>query len=193
MDLSRRDFLKLSGLTTGGMLLPRDIAAAGRSRKRFRLHKPIGETLTICPFCGVGCGLIVAADGSRKTVVNVEGDPDHPINQGSLCSKGMSLAQLNAVDGEINQRRLQKVLYRAPGSSRWEEKDWDWAFEEIAKRIKTTRDKYFLEQDGEGRTVNRLEAIASLGGAALDNEECSLIIKAMRALGLVYIEHQARI
>ena len=88
---------------------------------------------------------------------------------------------------------MQKVLYRAPGSSRWEEKDWDWAFEEIAKRIKATRDEYFLEQDGEGRTVNRLEAIASLGGAALDNEECSLIIKAMRALGLVYIEHQARI
>ena len=105
----------------------------------------------------------------------------------------MALAQLNTVDGEINPRRLQKVRYRAPGSSSWEEKDWDWAFTEIAKRIKNTRDQHLIEKDGEGRTVNRLEAIASLGGAALDNEECSLIVKAMRSLGLVYIEHQARI
>jgi len=88
---------------------------------------------------------------------------------------------------------LQKVKYRAPGSSKWEEKSWDWALHEIAKRIKTTRDKHFIAKDSEGRTVNRLEAIASLGGAALDNEECSLIVKAMRALGMVYIEHQARI
>jgi formate dehydrogenase major subunit len=191
MDLSRRDFLKLSGLTTGGMLLPRDIAAATKVRERFRLHKPVGETPSICCFCAVGCGLIVAAQDGK--VVNLEGDPDHPINRGSLCSKGMAMAQLNTVDGKINPRRLQKVKYRAPGSNRWEEKDWDWAFEEIAKRIKATRDKYFIEKDGEGRTVNRVEAIASLGGAALDNEECSLIVKAMRALGLVYIEHQARI
>jgi formate dehydrogenase major subunit len=191
MDLSRRDFLKLSGLTTGATLIPRDIAAAVKGKKRFRLRKPVGETPTICPFCGVGCGAIVAAEGNK--VVNIEGDPDHPVNQGSLCSKGMSLAQINTVDGEINPRRLQKVRYRAPGSSTWEEIDWHTAIEEIAKRIKATRDQYFIAQDSQGRTVNRLEAIASLGGAALDNEECSLIIKAMRALGLVYIEHQARI
>jgi formate dehydrogenase major subunit len=193
MDLSRRDFIKLSGLTTGGMLLPANAAAAAKRTKRLGLRKPIGETPTICPFCGVGCGLIVAADASGKRVVNVEGDPDHPINEGSLCSKGMSLAQLNTVDGEVNHRRLQKVKYRAPGDSRWQEKDWEWALEEITKRIKATRDQYFIATDGDGRTVNRLEAIASLGGAALDSEECSLIVKAMRALGLVYIEHQARI
>ena len=193
MDVSRRDFLKLSGLTTGGVLLPRDVAAATKDAVRLGIRKPVGETNTICPFCAVGCGLIVAADASGKRVVNVEGDPDHPINQGSLCSKGMAIAQINTVDGEVNSRRLQKVKYRAPGSSSWQEKDWDWALEEIAKRIKTARDKYFIEKDGEGRTVNRLEAIASLGGAALDNEECSLIVKAMRALGLVYVEHQARI
>jgi formate dehydrogenase major subunit len=155
------------------------------------LHKAIGETPTICPFCGVGCGLIVAAEGNR--VVNIEGDPDHPINQGSLCSKGMSVAQLHTVDGKINPRRLQTVKYRAKGSDRWEEKSWDWAFDEIAKRVKSARDAHFIAQDAEGRVVNRLEAIASLGGAALDNEECSLITKAMRALGLVYYEHQARI
>jgi formate dehydrogenase major subunit len=183
----------LSGATAGELLLggkPTGISLA-QGLQPFPLHKPVGETPTICCFCAVGCGAIVAAQDDR--VVNVEGDPDHPINQGSLCSKGLGLAQLNTVDGELNPRRLQKVKYRAPGSSAWEEKDWSWAIEQIARRIKDTRDEYLIETDGEGRTVNRLEAIASLGGAALDNEECSLIVKAMRALGLVYIEHQARI
>jgi formate dehydrogenase major subunit len=105
----------------------------------------------------------------------------------------MSLAQLNTVDGELNDRRLTKVLYRAPGGNAWEEKEWGWALDKIAENIKKTRDENLIEKDGEGRTVNRLEAIASLGGAALDSEECSLIVKAMRSLGLVYIEHQARI
>jgi formate dehydrogenase major subunit len=173
------------------MLLPRDITAATRKSRPLRLHKPIGETPTICCFCGVGCGAIVSADPNR--VYNIEGDPDHPINQGSLCSKGMSLAQLNTVDGATNRRRLQKVKYRAPGGTAWEEKDWDWALTEIAKRVKATRDQNFISTDSEGRLVNRLEAIAALGGAALDNEECSLLAKANRALGLVYIEHQARI
>jgi formate dehydrogenase major subunit len=190
MNISRRDFLKISGAAAGGLLLPSGVALASGAFS-YKLHKPIGETHTICPFCAVGCGAIVAAEGGR--VVNVEGDPDHPVNQGSLCSKGMALAQLNTVDGELNPNRLTKVKYRAPGSDEWEEKEWDWALAEIAKRIKTTRDENFITTDSEGRTANRLEAIASLGGAALDNEECSLIVKAMRALGLVYIEHQARI
>jgi formate dehydrogenase major subunit len=192
MELSRRDFIKLSGVSTGGLFLPAGITATALAQaKPFPLHKPIGETPTICPFCAVGCGAIVAAQDNR--VLNIEGDPDHPVNQGSLCSKGMALAQLNTVDGEVNDRRLQKVKYRAPGAAEWEEKSWDWTLDQIARRIKDTRDAHFMGTDGEGRTVNRLEAISSLGGAALDNEECSLIVKAMRALGLVYIEHQARI
>jgi formate dehydrogenase major subunit len=100
---------------------------------------------------------------------------------------------VNTVDGKVNSRRLQTVKYRAPGSSEWEEKSYEWAIDRIARKIKDTRDQYFIHKDSEGRTVNRLEAIASLGGAALDNEECSLIIKAMRSLGLLFIEHQARI
>ena len=192
MELSRRDFMKLSGVTVGGLFLPAGaVATALAQAKPFTLHKPVGETPTICPFCAVGCGAIVAAQNGR--VLNVEGDPDHPINQGSLCSKGMALAQLNTVDSKVNPRRLRTPLYRAPGSFQWEEKSWDWTLDQIARRIKDTRDANFIETDGEGRTVNRLEAIGSLGGAALDNEECSLIVKAMRALGLVYIEHQARI
>jgi formate dehydrogenase major subunit len=190
MKLSRREFLKLTGAVAGGLILPRGVSAASLAT-RFPLHQPVGETPTICCFCGVGCGAIVAAQHGR--VVNLEGDPDHPINQGSLCSKGMALAQLNTVDGKVNPNRLQKVKYRAPGSSTWEEKDWHWAIETIARRIKDTRDEYFIETDSEGRLVNRLEAIACLGGAALDNEECSLVVKAMRSLGLVNIEHQARI
>ena len=193
MELSRRDFMKLSGATIGGLVLsskPVGMALA-RDIVPFSLHKLVGETPTICCFCAVGCGAIVASQEGR--VVNLEGDPDHPINEGSLCTKGLAMAQLNTVDGDLNSRRLQKVKYRAPGSSEWEEKEWQWAIEQIARRLKDTRDEHFIETDSEGRTVNRLEAIASLGGAALDNEECSLIVKANRALGMVYIEHQARI
>jgi len=190
MKLSRREFLKLTGATTGALILPSGAAQVAAARS-FPLHKPIGETPTICCFCGVGCGAIVAAQGGR--VINIEGDPDHPVNQGSLCSKGMALAQINTVDGQVNPNRLQTVKHRAPGASTWEDMSWEEAIDRIAQRIKETRDRHFVELDGEGRRVNRLEAIASLGGAALDNEECSLIVKAMRALGLVYVEHQARI
>ena len=190
MAVSRRDFLKFSGLVAAGALVPLELKQAHK-KSGYRLHKPIGEVPTICPFCAVGCGAIVATSNGR--VVNIEGDPDHPINQGSLCSKAMALPQVNTLDGKVNPRRLQTVKYRAPGSAQWEEKSFDWAIDRIARKIKDTRDQYFIQKDGEGPTVNRLEAIASLGGAALDNEECSLIIKAMRSLGLVFIEHQARI
>jgi formate dehydrogenase major subunit len=190
MKVSRREFLGFSGAAAGGLVLPCGVPP-GALAADFPLRKPIGETPTICPFCAVGCGAIVATQGDR--VVNVEGDPEHPINQGSLCSKGMALAQLNTVDGEVNPNRLRTVRYRAPGSSAWEEKSWDWAIETMARRIKDTRDEYFIEVDGQGRIVNRLEAIGCLGGAALDNEECSLLAKAMRSLGILYLEHQARI
>ena len=188
MQISRREFLKASTILAGGLIMPKYLFTLPGE---IRLHKPIGETATICCFCGVGCGAIVASQDGR--VINLEGDPDHPINQGSLCPKGMALSQINTVDGDVNPRRLQKVRYRAPGDDKWVEKDWGWALTKIARRVKETRDRYFIEMDAEGRTVNRLEAIASLGGAALDSEECSLISKAMRSLGLVYLEHQARI
>lgn len=190
MTLSRRSFLKLSGLTGAASLITAELGLASR-QAGYQLRKPIGETPSICPYCAVGCGIIVASENGR--VVNVEGDPDHPINQGSLCSKAMALPQVNTIDGKVNPRRLQTVKYRAPGSAQWEEKSFDWALDRIARKIKETRDQFFIQTDKEGRTVNRLEAIASLGGAALDNEECSLIAKAMRSLGLVFIEHQARI
>jgi formate dehydrogenase major subunit len=142
-------------------------------------------TTTVCPFCGVGCGQVVST--KNGTVVNIEGDPTHPVSEGTLCSKGAAAAQV-----VNNPRRLQKVLYRAPGGRAWEEKTWDWAFERIATRVKETRDKTF-KTSIDGRVVNRTEAMACLGGSALDNEEAYLLVKLMRALGLVYVEHQARL
>lgn len=129
--------------------------------------------------------LVGVKDGK---VVNIEGDPEHPINQGALCSKGSTLSQL------VNSpRRITKPAYRAPGAKEWQEVEWDWTIDQIAQRIKKTRDAHWIETDDQGRVVRRTEAIASVGSAALDNEECSLLIKALRSMGLVYLEHQARI
>jgi formate dehydrogenase major subunit len=210
MKLSRKDILKIKGRKTikpitSGVDKATPLAAPStklRNAQRFT---------TICPYCAVGCGQILSVVNGK--VINVEGDPEHPINQGSLCSKGNALLQV-----ANNERRLTKVLYRAPKSNQWQEKSWDWALEQIARRIKDTRDKNWVEKDnnslapfpltkgkshersrqgscgkGDGFTVNRAETIACLGGAALDNEECYLYSKLARALGIVYLEHQARI
>ncbi len=189
MELSRREFLKASGVGVSGIVLFKalnpDVAVA-KAAKVLPLKKKIGEKSTICPYDASGCGFLVAAAGGK--VVNIEGDPDHPINRGAACAKGASMRQLSA----DNPWRLSKVLYRAPGGTDWQEKPWDWAISEIAQRIKVTRDASFIEKD-KGRVVNRTEAIANLGGSALDNEECYLLAKLTRALGLVYIEHHARI
>lgn len=190
MELSRRAFLKASGAGVGGVFLLGALTsktALAATHKVLPLKKKIGEKTSICPYCGCGCGFVVAAQDGK--VVNVEGDPDHPVNLGGACAKGAALRQV----GADNPWRLSKVLYRAPNAAKFEEKSWDWALTEIAKRIKKTRDASFTEKDSKGNVVNRTEAIANLGGAALDNEECYLLSKMMRGLGLVYIEHQARI
>ena len=191
MKIGRRSFLKGTGAGVGSALLsmPGDVAAA--PPKSIPLKKKIGETVSVCPYCGVGCGVLVGTDGGKVT--SIEGYADHPINRGALCSKAQSLVQLRTVDGEDNRRRLTRVLYRAPNGTAWEEKSWDWALTEIAKRIKRTRDANWIEKDEGGVTVNRTEALAQLGGAAHDNEECYLLSKMGRALGIVYLEHQARI
>ena len=180
---SRRLFLK--GLTTS----PVAIAAAAQTGcgPAVAPIKTRGatDTTTVCPFCGVGCGQVVSTRNGQ--VINIEGDPGHPISEGTLCSKGASAIQV-----VNNPRRLQKVLYRAPRGTAWEEKSWDWALERIAARVKETRDKTF-QTSTDGRVVNRTEAIACLGGSALDNEEAYILVKLMRAIGLVYIEHQARL
>jgi formate dehydrogenase major subunit len=190
MKIGRREFLKTSGLGVGGIFLINALnpdVALGRPIKLLPLKKKIGEKSTICPYDASGCGFLVATENGK--VVNIEGDPDHPINLGAACAKGASLRQLAA----DNPRRLSRVLYRAPGGTEWQEKSWDWTIDKIAGRIKETRDAHWRDNDDGGYRVNRTEAIASLGGAALDNEECYLLVKMLRSLGLVYIEHQARI
>jgi formate dehydrogenase major subunit len=193
MELSRRDFLKASGVGIGGVFLfnafnPDSVLA--KPVAALPLKKRVGEKATICPYDASGCGFLVATENvnGRAVVVNIEGDPDHPINRGAACAKGASMRQLSA----DNPWRLSKVLYRAPGAANWEEKDWDWAIEQVARRLKETRDASFIETVG-GELVNRTEAIANLGGSALDNEECYLLAKLTRALGVVYLEHHARI
>jgi len=180
---TRRQFLK--GLTTGtvaiGALTQSGCGPAIPPLKT----RGATATTTVCPFCGVGCGQVVSTRAGK--VINIEGDPGHPISEGTLCSKGASAIQV-----VNNPRRLQKVLYRAPGGMAWEEKSWDWALERIAARVKETRDKTF-QTSVDGRVVNRTEAIACLGGSALDNEEAYLLVKLMKTLGLVYVEHQARL
>ncbi len=147
------------------------------------------ETTTICPYCAVGCGAIVHTgkkiDGR---VINIEGDPGHVINRGALCSKGASLAQLTE-----NQNRLLEPMYRAPYAKEWKQVSWDWALTEIAKRVKKDRDATFIAKNAKGQVVNRTTAVVSGGSSALDNEECWIYQALMRALGLVYVEHQARI
>jgi formate dehydrogenase major subunit len=191
MKVTRRTFLKISGATAAGIAagsLGFDLspiqAHAATLRKDLKAAK---EATTICCYCAVGCGAVVHSTNGK--VINIEGDPDHPINEGSLCSKGAALIQLSA----NNPKRLQKPMYRAAYATEWREVSWDWALDEIAERIKKSRDASFVVKNAQGQVVNRTDGIASVGSAAMDNEECYLYQKFLRALGLVYIEHQARI
>ncbi len=185
MEVNRRGFLKISGATAlaGGLGLSVEPAAAQAPPPKILYTR---ETTTICPYCAVGCGIIVHTRDGK--VINTEGDPDHPINQGALCPKGSSLYQLSD-----NKNRLTKPLYRAPNANEWKEVTWEWALDKIAENIKTARDSSFMLKNEKGETVNRTDAIASVGSAAMDNEECYVYQKFLRGLGLVYIEHQARI
>ncbi len=191
MKLGRREFLKLSTAATlasafGGLGFDLSPTVAKANQLKIDWAK---ESTSICCYCAVGCGLIVhtARDGSGR-IINVEGDPDHPINEGALCAKGAAIYQLAE-----NKNRILKPLYRAPGSDKWEEKSWDWMLDRIAKKIKDVRDKTFLRHNAKGQEVNRCEGLASVGSAAMDNEECWIYQAMLRSLGLVAIEHQARI
>ncbi len=194
MRVTRRGFLATTGSAGAGGLfgfLGLDLSpTVAYASKMTAAVKRSRITTTICPYCAVGCGALVMTEqkDGRRQVVNVEGDPDHPINEGTLCPKGAALYQM-----ANNENRLRKVLYRPPGAEGFQEKDWGWAAKEIAKRIKITRDAAFTEKNAEGQVVNRTTAIASVGSAALDNEECWILQKLLRSMGLVYIEHQARI
>jgi formate dehydrogenase major subunit len=193
MDASRRDFLKVA--TVGGTaaaLFGFDLKPAYAELRRLKIARA-SETRSTCPYCSVSCGVIIytLGDGAKnvtKQVVHVEGDPDHPINRGTLCPKGASLQQ-----DILNERRLLKPQVRRPGGTDWEDISWEQAIGEIAQKVKKTRDDTFIETDAAGNKVNRCESIAFTGGCTDTNEFNYLVVKAMRALGVVHIENQARV
>ena len=193
MAISRRTFLQRS--IVGGAALSAfgfDVAPVFAQAKTLKISRT-SETRSTCPYCSVSCGVIIHTLGDRAKnavaqVVHVEGDPDHPINRGTLCPKGASLQQ-----DILNDRRLLKPEVRRPGSDRWEDIGWDRAIDEVARWIKKTRDATFIEQDSRGRTVNRCESIAWTGGCTDTNELNYLVVKTMRSLGVVNLENQARV
>ena len=193
MNGSRRDFLKVSALSGVGLtLLGFDLAPAYAQLRELKMARA-SETRSTCPYCSVSCGVIIYTIGDKAKnvtpqVIHVEGDPDHPINRGTLCPKGASLEQ-----DIMNPRRLMKPQVRRPGSDHWEDIPWSQAYDEIARWTKKTRDASFIEKDAQGRTINRCEGIAWTGGCTDTNEFNFLAGKVMRSLGVCYLETQARV
>jgi len=190
---SRRDFLKMTAVGgAAAAVFGFDLKPAYAQLRELKIARA-SETRSTCTYCAVGCGAIIYTIGDRAKnvtpqVVHVEGDPDDPINRGTLCPKGASLHQ-----EILNPRRLLKPQVRRPGATDWQDISWDDAITEIARRVKRTRDATFIEKDSAGRTVNRLESIAFTGGCTDTNEFNYLVVKTMRALGIVHLENQARV
>jgi formate dehydrogenase major subunit len=193
LQTSRRDFFKLS--IAGGAaasVLGFDLAPAYAELRELKIARA-SETRSTCPYCAVSCGVIIYTLGDKAKnvtpqVIHVEGDPDNPINRGTLCPKGASLEQ-----DIMNERRLLKPQVRRPGATDWADISWDDALNEIAARVKNTRDDTFVEKDASGKTVNRCEGIAFTGGCTDTNEFNYLVVKSMRSLGVCYLENQARV
>jgi len=193
-QITRRDFLKVgaasAGAAAGVTALGFDLGAAVRATAAFRIAGA-KEAHSVCPYCAVGCSLVAYTkqdDKGRTQLLQIEGDPDSPVNEGRLCPKGATSMQL-----AISNRRVEKPRYRAPGSDKWEEISWDQMLDRLAQRIKESRDATFVTQDAQGNLVNRCEGIAFAGGAAFSSEEGYFATKVMRGLGTVFIEQQARV
>jgi formate dehydrogenase major subunit len=200
MKVTRRQFLKISSGAIGTAVaveatgLGADMTQAKATAEKVPI-KTGKQVPSVCPYCSVGCGQIVTVD-DKGTIIDIQGNPDSPINQGTLCPKGAATYQF-----VTNDLRWTKVKYRAPGSDRWEDKPLDWAMDRIAELTKKTRDANFNENqdmpDGKGGMVKKrvmnTYALASLGGATMDNEWNYAHQKLFHALGVVYLENQARI
>lgn len=191
MDLSRRSFLQASvstaaGTALGGLVgLGVNLGPANARAQELRI-KDARTTPSVCPYCSVGCAtLIHTVDGK---IINIEGDPRSPVNEGTLCPKGAAIYQLH-----INPNRPTQVLHRAPGATDWEVWDLERAMDRVAELVKKTRDETFSERLPNAQLVNMTPALFSLGGATLDNEWNHLQQKLLRGLGVVAIENQARI
>jgi formate dehydrogenase major subunit len=191
-QLSRRKFLRVSaaglgpGTALGSLLgLGASLAPVTARAQQLRI-RDAKATPSVCPYCSVGCAMIVHTIGNE--IVNIEGDKRSPHNEGCLCPKGAATYQLHK-----NPNRATRVLHRKPGAGDWEEVELDWAMDRVAQLVKQTRDETFVEQLEDGTLINQTTAIFSLGGATLDNEWNHMQQKLMRGLGVVAIENQARI
>jgi formate dehydrogenase major subunit len=195
MPVSRRQFLKLTASGIGSTSLvalgfsPERVLADVRAFKLARTS----ETRNTCPYCSVGCGVIMYSLGdrsknARSEIIHIEGDPDHPVNRGTLCPKGASL-----LDFVQSPDRLRFPEYRAPGSDRWERVTWEWAMDRIARLMKDDRDKNFVARNAAGLTVNRWPTVGLLAASASANESGYITHKVWRALGGAAIDNQARV
>ena len=188
MQSTRRSFLKGVGagvvcLSLGQLGL--DTTEAKAYAKELKI-KNCRAVTSVCPFCAVCCQIIAYEKDGK--LISTEGDPDFPINEGSLCAKGASLWSMYT-----NPHRPTKPMYRAPYSDKWVEKDWDWTLDRIAHLVKETRDRDLILKNEKGQTVNRLETVFWMGTSHASNEECAVINQAMKSLGVVSIDHQARV
>jgi formate dehydrogenase major subunit len=188
MKVSRRGFIKIAGAGTACVALTRlgiDLGPAQAYAAGLKIEGS-KEVISICPFCSCGCNTLVHVKDGK--IVNIEGDPDYPISGGGLCAKGAALRSLH-----VSENRLTKPKYRAPGSDKWVEKDWDWMLDRIAKKVKEQRDKDFVYKNKDGLEVNRWESFFHLGSSQMSNEECAVAHQSLRSLGAVHIDHQARV
>jgi formate dehydrogenase major subunit len=191
MEVTRRQFLQLGTAGAVGVsALGFDLTLATQIKLKLRIEGA-SVSHSVCPYCAVGCALLAytskTADG-KVQLLQIEGDPDSPVNEGRLCPKGASAMQL-----ATSANRVEDVLYRAPKSTEWKKISWDDALNMLAQRVKDTRDSSFVTTDANGNTVNRTEGMAFAGGAAFSSEEGYLATKLMRGLGLVHLEQQARV
>ena len=193
MEVTRRQFLKAGAAGAGALgvsVLGFDIAQAKQVQQLLRIE---GATVshTVCPYCAVGCSMLAytrkAADG-KVELLQIEGNPDSPVNEGTLCPKGATALHL-----AISRRRVGSPLYRAPGMTEWKPVSWDFTLDKLAQNIKASRDRTCVATDADGNVVNRCEGVAFAGGAAFSSEEGYFATKLMRGLGLVYMEQQARV
>jgi formate dehydrogenase major subunit len=196
VEVTRRQFLNVGAVGTvggtalGGSVLGFNVAKADQVKQELRIQ---GATVahSVCPYCAVGCSLLAYTkkNGNGKVeLLQIEGDPDSPVNEGTLCPKGASSLEL-----AISHRRIPSPLYRAPGAREWKRVSWDFTLDKLAQNIKASRDRTFVTTDADGNVVNRCEGIAFAGGAAFSSEEGYFATKVMRGLGVVYLEQQARV
>ncbi len=195
MNITRRGALKLTAASVGASTLTAlgfSPAQAQGAVRAFKLERTT-ETRNTCPYCSVGCGVIMYSVGDRSKnvhgkIIHIEGDPDHPTNRGTLCPKGAGL-----IDFINAKTRLQYPEYRAPGAKEWKRISWDEAIDKIARHVKADRDKNFITKNADGQTVNRWLTTGFLAASATSNETAWITYKAVRSMGMVVFDNQARV